>query len=1043
MNYKFTLAFLMSVFISIPAFADNPGEEPVEAPVAVEETTTEPEATDDTEEVSSTPVVSNNDDDDEVVQLQKVIVTGSRVKRTQIAGALPLLVITKEDIDAAGFRNVTEALQALPSGAGGNQGESEVNTFTPNANEINLRRVGPGRVLYLINGRRTADYPLPYNNASNFVNTGTVPAGLVDRIEIVSQGSSAIYGSDAVTGVINIITTTGKDFSEIDFDIMQTEHGGDQIATLTFSTGGFTENSSWTLGMETSQVDPMYLSDREGFDSWKDNPLYGEVYANPRWGSAIQVGGNFGADTATYSAEDFGYACNSQEHSGGAFQLFSRDKPDVYGTTNYLGSYQGYACMYGRGAEGGDTQTIVNEREDSTVMGTYTYNFDSGMQLDARLFYYQDTAYLRSNVSRYVQLGQFYDPLRLQSYVGDLPGNDLVPSNPNAALVAYHLRYFSPAMGEAFESRSDYEEDSTDLFIGLSGTYENGWEWSSGINGTRYNSTVKSKTLTSGIYDYMAGVGLQDPNSVRADGLAYGTYWANAYGPAYEVFDADPSYGYNGGPCGYQTFYGYNNCFLPDRLFGAISNEQMESWLADDTTTAWSEQIFVDYDVTGEFGDVNGAPIGFAVNVEYQTQDYKITPSAGRLDDEQFGGDNAIDFIQGSTRFGGGDRQRWSIGAEFSIPLTDKIELGLATRRDEYDDDSSNVGGAQSSMINVAYRPNEDLLLRASASQSFRAPDMHYIYAGESSAFSNGFDYVSCYVSDRPGGASGTNSAFTAQQCDTTHSFSGRQFNSGNTALEEEKGQNYSFGLVWQVADNISFQWDAYQMVLEDAVRTESISSVIAQSGQCLYGQDFADWYQSNINKASCTDIASRIVRGATTDPLSGATLPIGPLESVKVQPRNSSFLEYIGHDTYLRWNKETENAGDFRVSISSTTIVRINQKLDAESAEVDLLEYYIYEPRSQQNVSLGWSRQDHSVNVFADRMGHMNIRNGLTSSPHITYNVSYGYDYSPDIDLYLAVINATDVMPQKDAYAGYPYYEGSYFSVMGRYARVGFNYRF
>jgi hypothetical protein len=129
MNYKFTLAFLMSVFISIPAFADNPGEEPVEAPVAVEETTTEPEATDDTEEVSSTPVVSNNDDDDEVVQLQKVIVTGSRVKRTQIAGALPLLVITKEDIDAAGFRNVTEALQALPSGAGGNQGESEVNTL--------------------------------------------------------------------------------------------------------------------------------------------------------------------------------------------------------------------------------------------------------------------------------------------------------------------------------------------------------------------------------------------------------------------------------------------------------------------------------------------------------------------------------------------------------------------------------------------------------------------------------------------------------------------------------------------------------------------------------------------------------------------------------------------------------------------------------------------------------------------------------------------------------------------------------------------------
>ncbi|MDA7701134.1 TonB-dependent receptor [Gammaproteobacteria bacterium] len=1043
MNNKIILTLFLSLFITFNAYADNPGDEPADTVTAtVQESTTDSESTDSEEEVTSTPVVTS-EDDEEVVQLQKVVVTGSRVKRTQVAGALPLIVITKEDIDASGFRNVTEALQSLPQGSAGNQGESEVNTFTPNANEINLRSVGPGRVLYLINGRRTADYPLPYNNASNFVNTGTIPSGLVDRIEIISQGSSAIYGSDAVTGVINIITTTGKDFSEFDFDIMQTEHGGDQIASLSFTTGGFSENSSWTVGIDASKVDPMYLSDREGFDSWKDNPLYGEVYANPRWGSAIQVGSNFGADTATYSAEDFGYKCDSQEHSGGAFQLFSRDKPEVYGTTNYQGSYQGYACMYGRGAEGGDTQTIVNQRDDLTIMGSFTHNFDSGMQFDARLFYKDETAYLRSNVSRYVQLGTFYDPLRLQSYVGDLPGNDLVPTNPNAALVAYHLRYFSPAMGEAFESKSDYEEDVTDIFAGLSGTYDNGWEWSAGVNATKYNSVVSSRTLTSGIYDYMAGVGLLDPNSVREDGLAYGTYWANAYGPAYEVFDADPSYGYNGQPCSYQGFYGYNNCFLPDRLFGAISNEQMNSWLADDTTTSWSEQIFADYDVTGEFGDVNGAPIGFAFNVEYQTQDYELTPSAGRLDDVQFGGDDAIDFIQGSTRFGGGDRQRWSVGVEFSVPLSDNLELGLASRTDNYDDDSSKVGGAVSNMANLAYRPNENLLLRASASQSFRAPDMHYIYAGESSAFSSGFDYVSCYVADRPGGTSGTGSAFTAELCDPIHSFSGRQFNSGNKELVEEKGQNYSFGFVWQVAENLSVQWDAYQVVLEDAVRTESISSVIAQSGQCLYGQDFQTWYGSNINQASCTDIASRIVRGPTTDPLSGDTLPIGPLESVKVQPRNSAFLEYIGHDTFVRWTKETENLGDFRVTVSSSTTVRRNQKLDAESETFDLLEYYIYEPRSQQNVNVGWSRQDHSLNLFADRMGHMNIRQGLESNPHITYNLSYGYDYSPDIQLYAAVINVTDVMPQKDAYASYPYYEGSYFSVMGRYARLGFNYRF
>ena len=132
--------------------------------------------------------------------------------------------ITKEDIDNSGFRNITEALQSIPSANQYTQNESLNNNFTPNANELDLRNLGPGRVLYLINGRRTADYPLPYNNAGNINNIGIVPAGLIDRIEILSQGASAIYGSDAVTGVVNVITVKGKDFQELDDDLLETKY---------------------------------------------------------------------------------------------------------------------------------------------------------------------------------------------------------------------------------------------------------------------------------------------------------------------------------------------------------------------------------------------------------------------------------------------------------------------------------------------------------------------------------------------------------------------------------------------------------------------------------------------------------------------------------------------------------------------------------------------------------------------------------------------------------------------------------------------------
>ena len=92
-------------------------------------------------------------------------------KSLLVEGASPLIVITKQDMKDNGYRNLTEALQSLPIANAATQNESLVNTFTPNANELDLRRFGPGRVLVLVNGRRMADYPFPYNNSSNFVNT--------------------------------------------------------------------------------------------------------------------------------------------------------------------------------------------------------------------------------------------------------------------------------------------------------------------------------------------------------------------------------------------------------------------------------------------------------------------------------------------------------------------------------------------------------------------------------------------------------------------------------------------------------------------------------------------------------------------------------------------------------------------------------------------------------------------------------------------------------------------------------------------------------
>ena len=1036
----FLLTFLASSFL----YADNPGAEADNSvDVPVEEVTSDDTASSDEAESVVSESVPTPSDDEEVVQLQKVVVTGSRIKRTDLSGAVPLLVITKQDIEEGGFRNITEALQAIPSANAYNQNEQDTNLFTPNANSVNLRNIGPSKTLYLINGRRTADYPLPYNNASNIVNTSTIPNGLIDRIEVLSQGSSAIYGSDAIAGVVNIITKEGMDYNEVQAYASVTEHGNDVISNLTFTTGGFFGASSWTFGADVSHVDPMYLADRDDYNDWKDDPNYGQPAElvgrlGPRWGAAMQFIPWYlpGGDAVTVSPADLGYPCDSQELSGGVFRDFSRDKPEIYGQTNYTGSYQGYVCAYNRGANGGDSTTIVNERDDYTIMGTFTHNFDNGTQFNARLYHFAEEAYFRSSVSRYVSLGSMID-MRIADAMANVE-NDLIPAGNPVMRASYLVRYFTPAMGRPFESRSDYEEDMSDLFFGFNGTLDSGHEWSVGVNATQYNSFYAASQMTQDAKDYMSGVGMTE-----ADGsLSVGWY------------AGDPCQHADSGMGGLLASFGFSNCFFPDRIYGAISTDLFNSWLVDDSVDAESYQYMIDADLTGETM-WKTTPVFFNIHAEYQYQDYEVTPSAGRLDDEIYGGDDAIQIIQGSTRYGFGDRERFSLGVELQAPLTDKLEVTLASRYDSYDDDSSSIGSRVSSMFNFAYRPTEDLLLRGSAGQTFRAPDMHYVYSQPSSVFSYGTDYPQCYANYLQGATSTgpidpTDLATVASRCGFQSSYGSfrKTFQSGRKDLEEEEGKNYSLGIVVNLSENASFQFDAFQVYLENGVAQESNTSQLVAEGVCLYGQAFLDWYDisENVPQRDCGVVSSNIER--STDVFPGdAPTTLTDIVSITRNPRNQGYIEYVGADTYFNWRKETESIGDFRVSIGSTTIDHINYQADAYGDEIEYLSYYTYQPRSRQSATINYKYEKHNVTIGLTRLGKMNVSRtstlGTKSQPHIITNLSYFYDWNPDIDTYISIRNVDDVMPQKDGGFSYPFFYEGVYSAFGRYVTAGITYRF
>ncbi|MGN6704123.1 MAG: TonB-dependent receptor plug domain-containing protein, partial [Burkholderiaceae bacterium] len=155
--------------------------------------------------------------------LEKIEVTGSRIKRAEVEGALPVTVITRKDIEVSGKTTVADLLQNSTFNSFGSNKPTS-GSSAQSMSEMSLRGLGGGRSLVLIDGRRAPLSP-QFSEAGSDLNS--IPLSAVERVEILSDGASAIYGADAIGGVVNIITR--KDFNgvEMTVGVGDGNYGGD------------------------------------------------------------------------------------------------------------------------------------------------------------------------------------------------------------------------------------------------------------------------------------------------------------------------------------------------------------------------------------------------------------------------------------------------------------------------------------------------------------------------------------------------------------------------------------------------------------------------------------------------------------------------------------------------------------------------------------------------------------------------------------------------------------------------------------------------
>jgi iron complex outermembrane receptor protein len=216
-----------------------------------------------TETMNSSEEVKKNIGDKEPVHLEKVEVTGSHIKRTDIEGPSSVLVIDREKIDQTGSTTVSDLLRRLPMNYGESFDEKYGYGFAPGSSGMSLRGLGQENTLVLLNGQRLANYAFAQDVANTFVNLNSIPLSAVERVEILKDGASAIYGSDAIAGVINIILRKDYEGTEIAATYGGTSYGDGNEGILSLIKGWNTAKSNLTVVLDYFNRSAISRADRE------------------------------------------------------------------------------------------------------------------------------------------------------------------------------------------------------------------------------------------------------------------------------------------------------------------------------------------------------------------------------------------------------------------------------------------------------------------------------------------------------------------------------------------------------------------------------------------------------------------------------------------------------------------------------------------------------------------------------------------------------------------------------------------------------------
>ncbi|MDT0596622.1 TonB-dependent receptor domain-containing protein [Glaciecola petra] len=956
--------------------------------------------------VSTSLQAQDTSTEDANEEVEKIKVVGSHIQGGKVAEALAVSVIDAEEIGTLGLDSIDDLLQLIPENGQNFFSEAEnisggVNAARGDIGTYNLRNLGTGNTLVLLNGRRmvnSASYQTEEVGGSfvpvNSVNVNTIPVHGLDRVEVLRDGASAIYGADAVAGVVNHVLKTDFVGFKVSGRWSEYKNIPRDTQTLNVEWGKDFNNGRTNLSLfanyyardrVNSQDDPRWAN-----ADFRDRIPEGSLWEGDTRFRNNSANSNFGQFDARLSASGNGLRGDfTFTDSSGEFEVY----PAGDSRCTFVINAQTCGAPDGQGTERYNLNAdrdLSSELTRTNLFLFLNHEFANGVESFTEFSSYSSKTNLRRHPSApfstsRLRLGaeNYYNPFGPCGSPNRLDAS-LIPDVPCEGLEFQLDNYRFAEVPRIV----DNDGNTFRFLTGLRGTMGN-WDWESAV---AYSKATKTDITRNRVSNTLISAALFDSTP-------------NAYNP-----------------------------------FSGGVNSNIEQALVD--VERKSETELSSFDIKFANTDVFELPAGSVSAVlgfEWRSESF-LDDRDPRLDGtivwEDFDGDTypfVSDVVNSSpTPDNSGSRDVVSLFGELQIPVTETLNMQVALRYEDFSDVDSTVVGK----VAAGWRPIESLLIRGSWSEAYRVPNLITINEQIVARNNTRDDYACQYAAENGGDPD-------QDILDCRNSI--QRIAQGSQNLEPEESTNTNIGLVFTPIDELTMTVDYWSIEKENTI------GLFGEENHTLL--DLLLRIQDGNTNCSGT-FNPAVTRQAPDDDQiaiynAAGICPAGDIQFVDDQYANLDTRNLAGIDVGIYYTLRTDDMGRFKFSYNGSFIEKFEQEAGGDAAllaeaqangvlpmnfPIDGFADLIGQDGNQeqrQSMRVSWRKSEYGASLSGNRIGSF-YQSSLTlddGTRYIipamtTYNATFDYrfDYGEtNTRLRFGIRNLTDERaPLADRFFGY-----------------------